>query len=185
MLLGVRGDYPRLAHHNVFFGANYKGEFDAIFERGIPAPDPTIYVACTSKSDPTQTPPGYVNLFVLVNAPALPMGGAGKWDMWSGPYSDVILAKLEAVGLEGLRGRIVFEKVITPEDFKEKYNAWRGSIYGLASNSPTTAFLRPPNRAPGIEGLYFVGGSVHPGGGIPLVLLSARLVSKLVLGARS
>jgi phytoene desaturase len=70
--------------------------------------------------------------------------------------------------------------VITPEDFRDKYNAWEGSIYGLSSNSRTTAFLRPPNRAPGLGNVFFVGGSVHPGGGIPLVLLSARLVARLI-----
>ncbi len=183
LLLGVRGDYERLSHHNIFFGGDYKGEFSAIFERGIPAPDPTIYVACTSKSDPAQAPPGHLNLFVLVNAPALPANGASKWDMWKRPYRDAIIGKLEAAGLAALKDRIVFEEVITPEDFREQYNAWRGSIYGLPSNSRATAFLRPPNRAPGVDGLYFVGGSVHPGGGIPLVLLSARLVARLVMGA--
>ena len=183
LLLGVRGDYPRLAHHNVFFSRDYRGEFDAIFERGVPAPDPTIYVACVSRSDPTQAPPGHLNLFVLVNAPALPAGNLNKWDMWTRPYRDAIIRKLEATGLDNLRERIVFEQTITPQDFQEKYNAWRGSIYGLSSNSRATAFLRPPNRATGVKNLYFVGGSVHPGGGIPLVLLSARLVARMVTRA--
>lgn len=181
LLLGVRGDYASLSHHNIFFSKNYKAEFDAIFAHGTPASDPTIYVANTSKSDPTQAPPGYLNLFVLVNAPALSADGVSKWDVWAKPYRDLILQKLEEGGLYGLRERIVFERTITPQSFKEQYNAWRGSIYGLSSNSRATAFLRPPNRAPGVEGLYFVGGSVHPGGGIPLVLLSARLVSKLIM----
>jgi phytoene desaturase len=184
LLLGVAGDYPQLAHHNIFFGGDYYAEFEAIFKRGTPASDPTIYVACTSKSDPTQAPPGHLNLFVLVNAPALPAHTPGMWDMWKAPYRDVIIRKLEAAGLPGLRERIVFERAITPVDFQQQYNAWRGSIYGLSSNSRLTAFLRPPNRAPRVRGLYFVGGSVHPGGGIPLVLLSARLVAKLVAGDR-
>ena len=87
---------------------------------------------------------------------------------------------LEAQGLSNLRERIVYEQMITPLDLQEKYHAWQGSIYGLSSNSRQTAFRRPPNRAPGVRGLYFVGGSVHPGGGIPLVMLSARLVARLV-----
>lgn len=183
LLLGVKGDYPHLSHHNIFFSSDYKAEFDAIFKHGTPAPDPTIYVACTSKSDPTQAPPGHLNLFVLVNAPSLSSEDNRSWDMWKGSYRNLIIKKLEAEGLEGLSERLVFESAITPQDFRERYNAWRGSIYGLSSNSRTTAFLRPPNRAPGVNGLYFVGGSVHPGGGIPLVLLSARLVSKLVTRA--
>jgi phytoene desaturase len=178
LLLGVRGDYPNLAHHNIFFSADYREEFDSIFERGEPASDPTIYVVATSKSDPTQAPPGHSNLFVLVNAPALTPDA--DWRAWQGPYRDSILSRLEAAGLEGLRERIVYEQVITPLDFEEKYHAWRGSIYGISSNSRRTAFLRPPNRAPGLSNLYFVGGSVHPGGGIPLVLLSARLVARLI-----
>jgi len=178
LLLGVKGDYDSLAHHNIFFSANYREEFDAIFERGEPADAPTIYVAATSRSDPTQAPPGHSNLFVLVNAPALNI--EADWRSWQGAYRDNILSRLEAAGLDGLRERIVYEHVITPLDFGEKYHAWRGSIYGLSSNSRRTAFLRPPNRAPGLSNLYFVGGSVHPGGGIPLVLLSARLVARLI-----
>lgn len=178
LLLGVRGDYPELAHHNIYFSRDYRSEFDYIFERREPAPDPTIYVACTSKSDPTQAPPGHSNLFVLVNAPAL--SPDIYWPARRDLYRDHILGCLESCGLRGLRERIVFQETITPLDFQEKYNAWQGSLYGLSSNSRSTAFLRPPNRAPGVSNLFFVGGSVHPGGGIPLVLLSARLVSRLV-----
>ena len=178
LLLGVRGDYPNLAHHNIFFGPDYREEFEYIFDRREPVPNPTIYVACTSKSDPSQAPPGCLNLFVLVNAPALTP--EADWPTWSGPYRDAIISALEAQGLTGLRERIVFEQIITPQDFSEKYHSWQGSIYGLSSNSRQTAFRRPPNRAPGLRNLYFVGGSVHPGGGIPLVLLSARLVARLI-----
>ena len=187
LLLGVKGSYPELAHHNVFFGKDYPAEFRAIFEDGTPAPDPTIYVTCTSRSDPTQAPPGHSNLFVLVNAPALPSehsDDTAPWKEWAPPYRNAIIAHLEEAGLPGLGSRIVYEQIITPQDFKEKYNAWRGSIYGLSSNSRRTAFLRPPNRAPGLDNLYFVGGSVHPGGGIPLVLLSARLVTRMITGKK-
>ncbi|MDQ3705467.1 MAG: phytoene desaturase family protein [Chloroflexota bacterium] len=178
LLLGVRGDYPELAHHNIFFSRDYRSEFDYIFDRREPAPDPTIYVACTSKSDPTQAPPGHSNLFVLVNAPAL--SSDIYWPARRDLYRDHILTRLESCGLRGLRERIVYQETITPLDFQEKYHAWQGSLYGLSSNSRSTAFQRPPNRAPGVPNLFFVGGSVHPGGGIPLVLLSARLVSRLV-----
>jgi phytoene desaturase len=178
LLLGIRGDYPSLAHHNVFFSRNYHDEFDAIFDRHEPSADPTIYVANTSRSDPSHAPPGYLNLFVLVNAPALTPDS--DWDAWKASYRDTIISRLESAGLGGLRERIVFEQIITPQDFQSRYNSWNGSIYGLSSNSRQTAFLRPPNRALGVGGLYFVGGSVHPGGGIPLVLLSARLVARLI-----
>ncbi len=178
LLLGIRGDYPGLAHHNIFFSHDYPDEFEAIFRRRESVPNPTIYVANTSRSDPTQAPPGHSNLFVLVNAPAL-AGGVG-WDSRKAPYRDMVISRLEAAGLDNLCDRIVFEQVLTPHDFQDKYNAWHGSIYGLSSNSRRTAFLRPPNRAVGVGNLYFVGGSVHPGGGIPLVLLSARLVARSI-----
>jgi phytoene desaturase len=178
LLLGVRGDYPRLAHHNIFFSRDYYAEFYAIFRRQEPAHEPTIYVANSSRSDPTQAPLGCMNLVVLANAPAITPDA--KWDEWKGPYRDTIISRLEVAGLGDLRERITFEQVITPQDLQDKYNTWRGSIYGLSSNSRQTAFLRPPNKAPGVDNLYFVGGSVHPGGGIPLVLLSARLVARQI-----
>ena len=178
LLLGVRGDYTELEHHNIFFSGDYKSEFDYIFSRREPAPDPTIYIACTSRNDPTQAPPGHMNMFVLVNAPALT--GDTDWEALKGPYRDTVVSILEERGLPGLRERIAYEKIITPQDFEQQYHAWQGSIYGLSSNSRQTAFRRPPNRAPGLRGLYFVGGSVHPGGGIPLVMLSARLVARLI-----
>ncbi len=178
VLLGVRGDYPELAHHNIFFSRDYRSEFDYIFNRREPVPDPTIYVACTSKSDPTQAPPGHLNLFVLVNAPALTP--STDWPALQRQYCDNILSTLETRSLPGLRERIVHEQIITPVDFQEKYHAWQGSIYGVSSNSRQTAFRRPPNRAPGVRNLYFVGGSVHPGGGIPLVMLSARLIARII-----
>jgi phytoene desaturase len=178
LLLGVKGDYRSLSHHNIFFSRDYRAEFDYIFERREPAPEPTIYVACTTKSDPTQAPPDHLNLFVLVNAPALTPDA--DWRIWRGWYRDLILSRLEKEGLANLRERIVFERIITPQDFGDMYHAWQGSIYGLSSNSRQTAFLRPANRAPWLGNVFFVGGSVHPGGGIPLVLLSARLVARLV-----
>ena len=176
VLLGVRGQYPDLAHSNVFFSRDYRAEFEHVFDRREPAPDPTIYLVNTSKIDTTHAPQGDSNLFILVNAPALTPDV--DWPAMQGEYRDRILARLEAEGLPGLRERIVYEQAITPRDFEEKYNAWHGSLYGISSNSRRT--LRPPNRAPGVSNLYFVGGSVHPGGGIPMVLLSARLAAKLV-----
>jgi phytoene dehydrogenase-like protein len=89
-----------------------------------------------------------------------------------------VLAKLERMGLGGLREQIAYEQVWTPADIAERYNAAGGAIYGLASNTPFSAFLRPPLRARELRGLYFVGGGTHPGGGIPLVLLSGKAVAE-------
>jgi phytoene desaturase len=178
LFLGVDRTYPQLGHHNIFFSADYPREFAAIFRKGVPAADPTVYVAATCVSDPDHAPPGHMNLFVLVNAPAL--GPRVRWEREAPAYRDLVIAKLERMGLCGLRDAVVYEQIWTPEEIARRYNAAGGAIYGLASNNPFSAFLRPPLRARGVRGLYFVGGGTHPGGGIPLVLLSGRAVAERV-----
>jgi phytoene desaturase len=179
MLLGINRTYPDLVQHNIFFASDYPREFDAIFEKGIPAPDPTIYINVTAPADPSHAPDGHMNLFVLVNAPA--HTGRINWQREAESYGDLIIRKLERMGLSGLANSIAYRHTITPADFEQRYNAPGGAIYGLASNTPWTAFLRPPLRARDTNGLYFVGGGTHPGGGIPLVLLSGNAVAQRVL----
>lgn len=179
ILLGVRRKFPQLAHHNIFFSDDYKAEFDAIFEQTEPAENPTIYVCATSRTDQTQAPPKCENLFVLVNAPYLT--DKVDWEKISLPYRNAIIRKLEEFDLEGLEKQIEFEKIITPVDFERNTNANRGSIYGISSNGIFSAFLRVPNKSREFENLYFVGGAAHPGGGIPLVLLSAKMVAETII----
>ncbi len=178
LFLGVSRQYAQLAHHNIFFSGDYPGEFAAIFRKGVPAADPTIYVAATSITDPQHAPPGHMNLFVLVNAPTL--GPRVCWEREAQGYRNLVIAKLERMGLDGLGDAIAYEQIWTPDTIAERYNAAGGAIYGLASNNPFSAFMRPPLRARGVRGLYFVGGGTHPGGGIPLVLLSGRAVAERV-----
>ncbi|NJO05968.1 MAG: phytoene desaturase [Chloroflexaceae bacterium] len=179
LLLGIDCVYEALRHHNIFFSADYPREFAAIFQKGVPAPDPTVYVNVTSVTDPQHAPPGHMNLFVLVNAPAV--NERVNWRREAAGYRDTVLAKLERMGLHNLRQHIVYEHWMTPLDLQQRYNAAGGAIYGLASNNPFTAFLRPPLRAREVGNLYFVGGGTHPGGGIPLVLLSGQAVARRVL----
>jgi phytoene desaturase len=141
---------------------------------------PTVYVCATSLSDPAHAPPGHTNMLVLINAPAL--GTRVSWEREANGYRDTVVRKLERMGLEQLGRHIVHERIITPADLQARYNAPGGAIYGLASNQPWTAFMRPPLRARDLRQLYFVGGGTHPGGGIPLVLLSGRAVAERVLG---
>lgn len=177
ILAGTRRRYENLAHHNIFFSGDYEAEFRALFDEQRPAADPTVYVCATSRTDPTQAPAGHENLFVLINAPAT--GERTNWEKESAAYRDLIVRKLESYGLEDLSAAIDYEHIITPEDFQTRYNAYRGAIYGISSNKWTSAFLRPPNKARDIEGLYFAGGATHPGGGIPLVLLSGKMAAEL------
>jgi phytoene desaturase len=179
LLLGIKKQFPQLAHHNIFFSDNYKAEFDAIFKQLKPVMNPTIYVCATSRTDETQSPKDCENLFVLVNAPYT--NEKTNWETEAKTYRDLIIKKLESFGLEDLEKSIEFEQTITPEDFEKKYRANKGSIYGVSSNGIFSAFLRPPNKARDIENLYFAGGATHPGGGIPLVLLSGKFAAELIL----
>jgi len=178
LLLGTRKKFPNLAHHNIFFSDDYRGEFDAIFKEKVPAPNPTIYICATSRTDETQSPDGHENLFILVNAPYT--NDKINWQTEAKSYRDLIIKKLESFGIEDLESSIDFEQIITPEDFEKKYRANRGSIYGISSNGIFSAFLRVPNRSREIENLYFVGGATHPGGGIPLVLLSGKMTAEMI-----
>ncbi len=178
LLLGVEGQHPHLAHHNIFFNRDYRREFDDIFRRGAPPADPTVYVAITSKRDPEHAPPGCENWFVLVNAP--PLGAAFDWEQHSAAYRTVVLETLARYGLD-IRPRIRSEVVLTPADLQRLTGAWRGALYGISSNQALNAFRRPHNRCPDVAGLYFAGGATHPGGGVPMVTLSGKVAAELLL----
>lgn len=178
LLLGVNKQHPHLAHHNIFFSRDYPAEFEAIFRQGVPPDDPTIYVAITSKSDPEHAPPGSENWFVLVNAP--PIGPQFDWEREKERYRDHVLAKLAEQGVD-VRPHLVSEHILTPVDLERMTGAWRGALYGASSNSRWAAFLRPHNRATDVTGLYFAGGTTHPGGGVPMVTLSGKVAAGLVL----
>jgi len=193
LLLAVSGRTPGLGHHTVTFPADYDGEFDAVFG-GRLADDPAIYVS--APDDPACAPPGDEAWFVLVNAaPHVPADtdtdtdtgtGAGAvasgldWDRpgLADGYARHLLDLLAARGLD-VRGRLRWSETITPADLERRTGAVGGSIYGSSSNGTRAAFLRPPN-ATRVPGLFHVGGSAHPGGGLPLVVLSAAIVADLV-----
>ncbi|GAC1363687.1 MAG: phytoene desaturase family protein [Herpetosiphon sp.] len=178
LLLGVDRDYDVLGHHTILFSSDYPAEFRAIFDLQVPAPEPTIYVAVTARSDAGHAPAGCLNLFVLVNAPAT--GDRFDWQREAQGYRDLIVRRLERYLLPNLSQHIRYEQCITPADFAERYRGWRGALYGPSSNSTFAAFLRPPLRSPDVKRLYFVGGAAHPGGGIPLVLLGGSAVARMI-----
>ena len=180
-LWGVNKTHAHLAHHNIFFSNDYLQEFNSIFRDQRAPDDPTIYVAITSKSDPTHAPSGGENWFVLLNMPYL--NGKQDWGREVTRMRRTVFEKLSRSGIE-IEDHIEAETVWSPEDFYQIYQSNKGSIYGLSSNNPLTAFLRPANRSRDIEGLFFAGGSTHPGGGIPLVLLSGRMTAELVQEAQ-
>lgn len=172
MMLGVRGQREQLLHHNILFSADYRAEFEAIFKRGSLAQDPTIYIAITSKTDPDHAPPNCENWFVLVNAPALSQPDDGQMNVQA--YRDQVLAKLAKQGLD-IRNDIITETLWTPHDLQTMSGAWLGALYGPSANQRLAAFLRPHNRCRDVRGLYFAGGTTHPGGGVPMVVLSSAV----------
>ena len=174
---GVAHEFPELDLHNIFFSADYKREFDAIFQQKTVADDVTVYVNITSKKTSTDAPPGHENWFVMVN---VPHDEGQDWDALTVRTRQVVLAKLsKALGVD-LEPLIKVEKTWTPPGIATDTSSFGGALYGSSSNNALAAFLRHPNFSGKLGGLYFCGGSVHPGGGIPLCLLSAKIVSELI-----
>ena len=178
LLLGLDTSYSELKHHNIFFSNDYRLEFRQIFDEKTMPEDPTIYIANTSFSNTEHAPEGGSNLFILINAPYL--SEQVNWDTEKDVYRKKIIRLLEEKGLSGLSSHIKFQRVITPRDFYELYASNKGSIYGTSSNDKFSAFVRPRNKSRQFDNLYFVGGSTHPGGGIPLVIQSAFNAVKLI-----
>lgn len=170
LCVGVRGLTPNLAHHNVWFSDSYRDEYDAL-DAGRLADDPTIYACVSSVTDPSQAPEGCENWFVLVNTPQ-------GIDVDADAYGDAVLERLAAHGVD-LRPRVEFRYTMTPNDIAQRYRTPGGAIYGTSSNGKRAAFVRPANRG-SKPGLYLVGGSSHPGGGLPLVTTSAKIVTEMI-----
>jgi len=172
----VRGSFPRLDLHNVFFSSHYRREFQHL-ERGEVDADPTLYVYVSAKRNPADAPGGCENWFVMVNVPArrdLP------WDEWVERLRNEALDRLGGALETDLRPLVTEHRVVTPVDMERATGAVGGALYGPASNNRWAAFLRQANRDMRIRGLFYCGGTVHPGGGIPLCLQSAAITADLV-----
>jgi phytoene desaturase len=188
LMLALRGRTPGMAHHTVLFPADYDDEFDSVFgagpHRNAPraVPDPTVYIA--APDDARMRPDDdHEAWFVLVNAPRHAPGDRSAGVDWDEPgvsaaYAERIIDVLAERGLD-VRDRLLWKEIRSPADLQRATRSVGGSIYGTSSNGARAAFLRPANRSP-VPGLYLVGGSAHPGGGLPLVGMSAAIVADLV-----
>lgn len=175
---GINKSFSQLDLHNIFFSDDYEKEFESLFKTKKPFADPTVYINITSKREPSvQAPMGKENWFVMVNAPA---NKGQDWESIKDFYKSAILKKLSNLLGEAIEPLIEVEAVLSPVSIESKTASYMGSLYGTSSNSKTAAFMRHPNFSNSTKGLYFVGGSVHPGGGIPLCLSSAAIMAKLV-----
>lgn len=180
LLLGLdntKGKPVEIEHHNVFFPSNYDAEFDQIFDKRVPVSDPTIYI-CAPKDKSMVTGSDKEAWFVLVNAPRHDLKNGWDWSTGGEQYANQIINKLDLLGLN-VSNRLDLMKFRTPLDLQNYALAPGGSIYGTSSNSAQSAFLRTSNRSK-IKNLYCVGGSAHPGGGLPLVGISAEIVAEII-----
>ncbi|MCS5504829.1 MULTISPECIES: phytoene desaturase family protein [Curtobacterium] len=189
--LGIDGPTPGLLHHTLMFTADWKANFGAIFGDDRHVPDPaSIYVCAPSETDPSVSPPGTSNLFILVPLPADLSIGKGGID-GAGDYQVEQIADraidvlAERAGVPDLRDRIRVRRTIGPRDFADDLNAWNGSMLGPAHTLKQSAFFREKNASKKVEGLYYVGASTIPGIGLPMCLISAEVLLKRIHGDRS
>lgn len=174
---GIKQSFPDLDLHNIFFSKNYKKEFQAIFKDKTVSEDPTIYINITSKEVVGDAPKGCENWFIMINTPA---DHGQDWTQIVNRLRSHIITNISKRLNVNLKNLIVCEEVLTPPDIESKTQSYMGALYGASSNDTMAAFLRHPNFSNRIKNLYFCGGSVHPGGGIPLCLLSAKIVDELM-----
>jgi phytoene desaturase len=176
LYLGLDRAYDHLAHHNFIFSRDPKEEFDFIYKRGEPAPDPTCYVAAPSRTEPGVAPDGGEALYILVHTPYL--RPHHDWAKMLPAYRRVILDKLKRTcGMPDIEDRIRVERVLTPQDIHDRYRVLDGAIYGLASHGRMFGAFKPGNRSRDLQGLYLAGGAAHPGPGMPMVLMSGWIAA--------
>ncbi len=174
---GIKHKFDELNLHNIFFSKNYKTEFQTIHEgTGVPE-DPTIYINISSKFNNKDAPEDCENWFVMINV----ANNTGQnWNKLIIELRKKVINKLNNYFKQNIEELIEFEKVLDPRSIEKNTGAFQGSLYGSSSNNKVSAFFRHPNFSNNIKGLYFCGGTVHPGGGIPLALSSAKIIDKLI-----
>lgn len=174
---GIKKNFVELDLHNILFSADYKSEFECLFNHKTIYDDPTVYINITSKFKKDDAPAGCENWFVMIN---VPNNNGQDWDQLIPQARKQIVAKINRLLKTNIEEFIEVEDVLEPRTIERKTSSYAGALYGNASNSMFAAFLRHKNFSSDIKGLYFCGGSVHPGGGIPLCLNSAKIVAELI-----
>lgn len=176
LYLGLNKRYDHMLHHNFVFSRDPHEEFEWIYNKGEPAPDPTCYVCAPSLTEPAVAPEGGEALYILVHTPY--MRPHHDWSKMLPEYREVILNKLESTGgMKDIRSRIVTESSLTPEGIHKRYRVLNGAIYGLASHGRFLGAFKPGNRSKDVKGLYLAGGAAHPGPGMPMVMMSGWIAA--------
>lgn len=179
MHLGVKGEYPQLRHHNFFFSNDSEANFNQVFHEKRLPDDPTIYLVNVNKTDPTQTVPGHENIKILPHIPYIQDEPFTEEEYAA--FEERVLLKLERMGLTDLRERTVTKDTWVPEDIQKNYYSHRGAIYGTVSDRKQNRGFKHPKQSEKYENLYFVGGTVNPGGGMPMATLSGQQVHDKIL----
>ncbi len=176
LYLGLNDRYDHILHHDFVFSRDAHEEFDYIYNKGEPAPDPTAYLCAPSSTDPSVAPEGGEALYVLVHTPYL--RPHHDWSQMFPAYRQVILDKLKrTAGMADIEERIVVERHLTPQDIHDRYKVLNGAIYGLASHGRFLGAFKPGNRSRDVKGLYLAGGAAHPGPGMPMVMMSGWIAA--------
>lgn len=175
---GVEGVHEKLEMHNILFSSDYSKEFQQIFNENKCPDDPTVYIYISSKKNKEDAPPNNENWFVMINTP---YNTGQNWSEEINKARSYIINKIKTHININIESKIKFEKILTPIEIEKVTGSYRGSLYGISSNNKMSAFMRQPNKSKEYKNLYFCGGSVHPGGGIPLVLLSGKIAAVSVI----
>ena len=179
---GVDKIYPQIAHHNVFLGGDYKASFDSIFDEHTLPDVPSFYIHAPARTDVTAAPIGQDTLYVLVPVGHIDGNSQQDWEELIDRARKTVFERLEKeMGITDIKDHIKFEIMNTPMTWKQKYNLEKGAAFGLSHNFWQVGYLRPRNKHAKIKNLYFTGASTHPGTGLPIVLLSARLTAERIM----
>ncbi len=177
--LGIEGRFDHLDHHTIYMARDYARNLEDIEKRHVLSDDPSFYVQNACVTDATLAPPGMSTLYVLV--PVTHQHPNVDWAREGGRFRNLVLRQLGQVGINDVEKRIRFERVITPADWEQQHQIYRGATFSLAHNLGQMLHLRPRNRFEDLEGVYLVGGGTHPGSGLPVIFESARITSRLLV----
>jgi phytoene desaturase len=179
LYLGIDGRYDDVPHHTIYLSERYRENLADIEQRHVLSRDPSMYVQNAGVTDPTLAPPGTSSLYVLV--PVTHRHPNVDWRREGPAFRELALDQLERVGIRGVRERIRYEKMLTPDEWQEGHEIYRGATFNLSHDLGQMLHMRPHNRFEDIDGMYLVGGGTHPGSGLPVIYSSARITSELLL----
>lgn len=179
LYLGIEGRYDDVSHHTIYLSEDYRQNLIDIERRHVLSADPSMYVQNASVTDPTLAPAGMSTLYLLI--PVTQRHPNVDWRREGPRYREVALDQIERLGIKGVRDRIRYEKMLTPDDWQDNYEIYRGATFNLAHDLGQMLHMRPHNRFEDVERMYLVGGGTHPGSGLPVIYSSARITTKLML----